>query len=913
MSKKINKLWKEYFFIILIGSFSVDYGLSFYSFKMSVAIFLGDLVETFSIALIIKSHKNLIYSYKTQDFIKLLSISLLTPCIIGSIVGGSALYLIADESHYNTLMSNWFVGSFLGGIVTLPLLYNIERSIFKGGETNFNIGVVTQILSFSFPFQYYCITYLAHPLVYILVYLISFSLITKQLNTSISNLVNGIIILTLYSNKLVEVTPQETSPLESILPFSLILIPPLIISVGKRQINFEINQHKAANFRINQIYKKTPASMISYNSKGEILTVSEKWLSMTGFSSEQVIGRSIDEFIYCDDADLYKKTRNNATLFRSDNGVINTEMELQSFTFGDKGSLYDVAVFKDLTNEIVLSSSLKKEKLILERILSSLTDGVITLDSELFVMTINYSACQTLKIKESEIIERKMQSKVLFFDFKTSKKLDYIDFKEEWSPPLFSNKPELDGKILSVKLITIEKMKIIIIKDITASFKETQIEIFKSMHDDATGAPNEVKLLNDLQKAKDNDPLFYINTSLATLKMKSLNHITFENGRIISNRTLKLAFRMMASKINRNDKLYCSGFGEFTIVFKDLRGSKDRRLIEISKIFESPFKFDGVSCEINSYIGVYNYESTSPPPQEALNKSRLALTEAIEKNSSAPINYTYSMEVKINRFIDINTHLRKALYQNLIYLEYQPIICSQSNKIVSMEALCRCKKMKEEKLNPNEFIAVAEQSGIIGELGNHIIDEAFYQMQRWSQRGLIDFSMSINVSPLQLKDNKFYQHTIDRMLHYRINPNRVILEITESSLVEDDRVSDTLLDNFKKLGIKIALDDFGTGFSCLSYLNRLPIDFLKIDKQFVDNLDSDEGIALLQLIISIGKVLELNVITEGVENSKQVEVLKDFGVDRFQGYHFSKPLTFEKVERLLKIQGNESTDLPLKL
>jgi EAL domain-containing protein (putative c-di-GMP-specific phosphodiesterase class I) len=240
---------------------------------------------------------------------------------------------------------------------------------------------------------------------------------------------------------------------------------------------------------------------------------------------------------------------------------------------------------------------------------------------------------------------------------------------------------------------------------------------------------------------------------------------------------------------------------------------------------------------------------------------------------------------------EILRELKTALERNEFYLQYQPIF--NDHKMTGVEALVRWNNAILGNIPPAVFIPLAEESNLILEVGQWVLDTACQQIKQWSDDPLCsDWSVAVNVSAKQLLKENFALLVQDCIDKHQIKPQSLQLEITESMLQGEVKTTTNTMRTLKALGIRFSLDDFGTGYSSLNYLTKLPIDTLKVDKSFVDYiLKSEEDTSVVTTIISLAKSLKLDVVAEGVETAEQFEFLKQLNCDKFQGYYFSKPVS----------------------
>ena len=272
--------------------------------------------------------------------------------------------------------------------------------------------------------------------------------------------------------------------------------------------------------------------------------------------------------------------------------------------------------------------------------------------------------------------------------------------------------------------------------------------------------------------------------------------------------------------------------------------------------------------------------------------------------------YDESLEHQATARLEIESDLRRAITEQQFILHYQPIVDVISGRTVGAEALVRWEHPERGMVRPDEFIPVAEATGLIVPLGALVLETAVAQaaawnLQRASRRAL---GVSVNLSSLQLADPNLEQHVRAALSRSGLDPNRLTLEVTESTLMTDADDAMDILHRLRELGVKIAIDDFGTGYSSLAYLKRLPANSLKVDKAFVDGLGiSTEDTSLVTGIVGLASALDLAIVAEGVENETQLRELRRLGCEYSQGYYHSRPLPADEFARWLGIDS-EATE-----
>ena len=284
-----------------------------------------------------------------------------------------------------------------------------------------------------------------------------------------------------------------------------------------------------------------------------------------------------------------------------------------------------------------------------------------------------------------------------------------------------------------------------------------------------------------------------------------------------------------------------------------------------------------------------------------LKNADTAMYKAKETGKNKYEFYDGEMSEGLNRYIKIEKALRDAIYNDEIYLCYQPQVELKTGRIIGTEALIRLKNNELGFVSPDKFIPVAEKSGLIIPIGEWVMKTAFKQNMKWIERGYGYKRISINVSSVQLKQSNFVDKVKKHIKEAGIPPELVEIEITESVLMESLDTNVEILRQLRKFGVRTSLDDFGTGYSSLNYLRMIPIDTLKIDKSFIDDICfNKKQEAIVDGIVNIAHNLEIEVVVEGVETPDQLHILSRKKCNIIQGYIFSKPMVAEDINDIIK-------------
>jgi EAL domain-containing protein (putative c-di-GMP-specific phosphodiesterase class I) len=316
-------------------------------------------------------------------------------------------------------------------------------------------------------------------------------------------------------------------------------------------------------------------------------------------------------------------------------------------------------------------------------------------------------------------------------------------------------------------------------------------------------------------------------------------------------------------------------------------------------LFNQPFFIVNQQQRMTTSIGISVYPEDGEDAQTLLRKADTAMyhAKAIGKN-----RYQYFTDAINQRLIwrvELEKDLIHALEANEFQLVYQPQICPRSNRVVGVEALIRWHHPAKGLISPAEFIPVAEETGLIFKLGQWILETACLQARQWLDNGY-ELTVSVNLSAKQFNNKNLQSVIIEALQKSQLPAQNLMLELTESMMMLDIEAHIVELQALKELGVHVSIDDFGTGYSSLNYLKRLPIDELKIDKSFVDDISSDEDDRnIVRSIIALGHNLHMKVVAEGVEDQIQFDFLTENGCDIIQGYFCSKPLAVSAVAEFL--------------
>ncbi len=436
-------------------------------------------------------------------------------------------------------------------------------------------------------------------------------------------------------------------------------------------------------------------------------------------------------------------------------------------------------------------------------------------------------------------------------------------------------------------------------KSVSLSLANTQhmrkLEIM-AHHDSLTGLPNRTLLHKRFNEVMDENP--DTSAALLLLDLDRFKEINDTLGHHIGDKLLQQIGPRLSNTLDAHDALLSRlGGDEFTIlVFGVTDKAKLRELSQsLLNSLRLPFSINSLALEIDVSIGVAIYPKDGKNSHALLRSADVAMYDAKRKGGGISL-YDRSVDKHTPERLALIAELGRGLRENQFRLHYQPKMDLQSGKVTGFEALVRWEHPQMGTLYPDKFIHLAEVSDAIHLLTQVVLDRALTRQKQWSENGY-DFSVAVNLSVRNLIDERCVNAIESMLQRYGTQPGKLELEITETALMHDPDGAVSLLNRLSALGVKLSIDDFGTGYSSLSYLRRLPINALKIDREFVlDMLSTEQNTIIVRSTIALAHNLGLKVIAEGVENKATLDALEKMGCDQAQGYLISKPDEWQRVE-----------------
>jgi len=573
--------------------------------------------------------------------------------------------------------------------------------------------------------------------------------------------------------------------------------------------------------------------------------------------------------------------------------------------------------FVVLHDSLARASQLKDQR---DHILNAANQGVIEVNAQGVIQYANTKACQLLQCSASQIIYSDFNN---WFSKKDNRH-NYVDsfnrlYRQTKQKGIYHRTDYLadspNNHSIPLEMTCIigtgdaPSAMTLLFQDISAQLATEKKLTYLTNCDPLTTLTNRSAFLDSLATTISRSQQTGSTVALLILNLDDFKQINDSLGHETGDTLLKAISQRLKDTLKEDDIVARLGGDEFAIITKEQMANQISSTCLAKKVIaqiEKTYFVNSQQITIGSSVGIAFSHQGKTSAKDLVKYADIALHEAKSAGRSIYEVYKPTMLEKTTRRLFIEHNLRQAIKNKALILHYQPQLSMSKHELTGFEALLRWVPEDGEAISPAIFIPIAEQSRLIHELGIYILEQVCAKLQSWQPYITdTDFSISINISAKQLNSPKFVNTVQSITSQYIFKPAQLVLEITETAIMDDTQQVIKTLEELKALGFRIALDDFGTGYSSLSYLQAMPIDRLKIDQCFVKQLDSSpKNQALIKAMMAIADTFGIDVIAEGAENISQLFSLKSLGCDIIQGFFFSKALEPERAEKLLAQQKN---------
>ena len=568
--------------------------------------------------------------------------------------------------------------------------------------------------------------------------------------------------------------------------------------------------------------------------------------------------------------------------------------------FNSDGSILRLA---GTSLDIGRSRAVERENRIASEVLRSMNEAVAVLDARFRFLSVNPAFARITGHEAADVAGRgaEVLDSVEHDPVAGRGVREAIERDGRWSGEVWQRHRNGEEFLCALEAATVlgsdadgERMYVLMLSDITLHKRAEEELRYLANFDALTNLPNRSLLAERLSRAIVRARREGSRVAVLFLDLDRFKDINDSLGHAAGDRILRAVASRLQQAVGHGQTVARLAGDEFTVILEDLSAPEDAERIarEIIMAFEAPLMpTDGQEVSVSVSIGISLYPDHAQVPTELLKRADAAMYQAKAAGRRTWMRYDDSMEAAIRRRATLAGALHKALDRGELRVVYQPRQALATGRITGAEALLRWTSPEHGEIAPADFIPLAEENGMILEIGEWVLREACLALRRWREHGLSDLTVSVNMSVLQLLRGDFAE-VVRRVLDDTgIPPQALELELTESVLMANASRTARKLQDFRQLGVSLAIDDFGTGYSSLAYLKRLPITTLKIDQTFIADVCHDrEGASITTTVIAMAHGLGLVVVAEGVETEAQARFLAEHRCDEIQGYWISQPL-----------------------
>ncbi len=424
-------------------------------------------------------------------------------------------------------------------------------------------------------------------------------------------------------------------------------------------------------------------------------------------------------------------------------------------------------------------------------------------------------------------------------------------------------------------------------------------------HDTLTGLPNRRALNEALVTLKDQGT--EQTSALIFFDLDRFKGVNDLYGHFTGDRLLRLVASRVLNRLDDGQTVHRLGGDEFAVIvhMQDASDVTPQNIARsIVQMMAEPFEDGTLVHHIGASVGLAIFPSDAINPDDLIRAADIALYKAKDAGRGQYRSYELAMDEQMKRRAVLEQEMRAAIVALEFTPHYQPLVDLSTGETVGYELLARWLRKDGRYVGPDQFISIAEESGLINDLMLSLLDKAYNDARDWNPA----LTIAVNISPTQLKDPWLSQKILGALVKHGFAPQRLAIEVTETAIIADEENARRLIESFKNLGMRVGLDDFGTGYASLHHLRTLPFDKIKIDKSFITDLGRDkEALKIVKAILGLAMSLELPVIAEGIESAEVAEILKALGCEQGQGFHFGRPVSGEIItQEMHKPQPKEN-------
>lgn len=687
---------------------------------------------------------------------------------------------------------------------------------------------------------------------------------------------------------------------------------------SRKQFEEELRRHR--DF-LNNIINAVPDPLYVSDQQQHLVIANDSYCSLFDVDRHRIVGRNIAE-VLPDSAGISQTTSaepvaaiagstDEERIQRHSDGLVRVH-SIRRSAFHDTvtGAAYVVGISRDITEE----RRHQKRLSLLASVFNNAAEGVAILTRDGRIVEANPRLMEMFGC--DLLVGRRLANVIDLSITDLANELVRVSHGTPWAGKIAATLPSGEEHWYWLSLSrndtsdNPDEQLIALFSDVT-QLENSQRQLQRqAQHDNLTGLPNRRffrTYVEDLIKSHEHHPESF---SICFMDLDEFKDINDSLGHAIGDQLLVEVAKRLTEILGSQAFIARFGGDEFAAVFPRRRAHDEsaedatQRLLES---FRQPFTLGENEVMIGLSIGIASYPLDGNDVDTMMSSADIAMYVAKSAGKNHARHFSHEMQERADQRHYLQAELRKVLQGGGLSLAFQPKTCARTGALRGCEALVRWKRPDGSMIPPSDFIPVAEQSGVITQLGEFVICKTLEYCRDWIHRGIDLFPVAVNISPSQLRSAHFVERLMELLSEYGAHPDWLELEITENAMVDDIDHTIATVNRLGDLGFRIAIDDFGTGYSSLSYLRFFHIHTLKIDRSFVSEINTDRNCAAIaDSIISLGRGLGLTVVAEGVETADQLKALADASCDIVQGFYIGRPMTAENIERWVMSRYSDS-------
>lgn len=649
---------------------------------------------------------------------------------------------------------------------------------------------------------------------------------------------------------------------------------------------------------------------------GRWVYVNSKLAEMVGDTPEALIGCTLSEILAPGEHErvealIRHRFENNlqvvhysTRVLRRDGATLDVEVHSRLFEY--KGRMASIGFALDISDRIAADANQK----LAAKVFETSGEGILICDAAQRIIAVNAAFSRITGYQREEAVGR--LSRVFSDESRTSfpEMMRALAEHGYWRGEMLDRRKSGDWYPAELSLSVVRDPHgdvahyVGLFTDITVRKQAEERMHFLANHDPLTRLPNRSCLITSLEErllsmAEADGRLAVIFIDLDRFKL-----INDSFGHQSGDELLRVIAIRLINSVGRRGMLARLGGDEFTLLVSDYQDMSDLSAIaeELLSVLTRPLRLEEHEVFVTGSIGISVYPNDGTDARTLLKNADVAMYRAKDSGKNTYQFFASEMNAQTVERLMLENGMRQALERNEFELHYQPQVSAGARELLGVEVLLRWRHPQLGLVSPGRFIPLAEETGQIKSIGNWVLAEACRQVTRWDRAGIVVPRVAVNLSARQFEQQDLIAIVAQALEASGLAPHRLELEITESMIMQNPVETVQILNELKRLGVKLAIDDFGTGYSSLSILKRFPLDSLKIDRSFIDGLPQDEdSAAITEAVLAMARKLGFAVVAEGVEQEAQARFLEDNGCDVLQGYYFGKPMPVEHLEAWLGV------------